>query len=148
MDRQPKRFKLKLHRWRNNICLLEVIVSLPGQRAITGLILGLRPANEERSLQSNAVFHWLGANLESALHYIHNLESLTLSQGHCRTHSSWVRIPSMYYRLGRPGPWVQWAGSRHHRSRWRSDPGLGRVGCRRLSHGLAAGTYCNWLRTK
>ena len=31
---------------------------------VTGLIVGLRPANERRS---NAVSHWLGANLESAL---------------------------------------------------------------------------------
>ena len=30
----------------------------------SGLILGLRPANEKTSLQSNTVSHWLGANLE------------------------------------------------------------------------------------
>ena len=36
---------------------------------ITGLILGMRPVNET-SLQSNAVSHWLGAILESALDYI------------------------------------------------------------------------------
>ena len=34
---------------------------------MTGLILGLRPANERRREQSNAVSHWLGANLESTL---------------------------------------------------------------------------------
>ena len=33
-----------------------------------GLILGLRPANGYTSLQSNAVSHWLGTNLESALY--------------------------------------------------------------------------------
>ena len=32
-----------------------------------GLILGLRPANERRRYKSNAISHWLGANLESAL---------------------------------------------------------------------------------
>ena len=37
---------------------------------IPGQILGLRPANDRpTSLQSNAVFHWLGANLESALQF-------------------------------------------------------------------------------
>ena len=35
----------------------------------SGLILGLHPANERVSLQSNAVYHWLGANLESALRF-------------------------------------------------------------------------------
>ena len=42
--------------------------SLMPCNAISGLILGLCPANET-SLQSNAVSHWLGANLESALLY-------------------------------------------------------------------------------
>ena len=32
---------------------------------VSELILGLHPANKRR--QSNAVYHWLGANLESAL---------------------------------------------------------------------------------
>ena len=35
---------------------------------ISGLILGLRLANERPSLRSNAVSHWLGATLESALY--------------------------------------------------------------------------------
>ena len=38
----------------------------------SGLILGLRPGNET-SLQSNAVAHWLGPNLESALQLLHYL---------------------------------------------------------------------------
>ena len=38
---------------------------------ITGLILGLRTANE-RALLYNNVSHWLGANLESALNNIHH----------------------------------------------------------------------------
>ena len=36
-------------------------------RVVTGLILGLRPANERRRYKSNAVSHWIGATLESAL---------------------------------------------------------------------------------
>ena len=35
----------------------------------SGMILGMGQANE-RSLQSNTVSHWLGANLESALQFI------------------------------------------------------------------------------
>ena len=35
----------------------------------TGLILDLRPAKEWRRYNSNAVSHWLGANLESALQH-------------------------------------------------------------------------------
>ena len=34
---------------------------------VTGLILGLHPANERRRYFCNDVSHWLGANLESAL---------------------------------------------------------------------------------
>ena len=37
---------------------------------ISGLILGLLPANERPSLHSNAVSHWLGATLESALYLL------------------------------------------------------------------------------
>ena len=37
---------------------------------IAGLYLGLHPANERRRYKVNAVSHWLGANLESALYRI------------------------------------------------------------------------------
>ena len=37
---------------------------------ISGLILGFQPSQCETALQSNAVAHWLGANLESALNMI------------------------------------------------------------------------------
>ena len=37
---------------------------------VTGLILGLDPANERLCHKLNAVSHWLGANLESAQCYI------------------------------------------------------------------------------
>ena len=46
--------------WLESKC--DIVITLP---LSTGLILGLGPANET-SLQSNAVSHWLGANLESA----------------------------------------------------------------------------------
>ena len=38
----------------------------------TGLILGLRPAN---ALHCNDVFHWLGANLKSALQMSHGVRA-------------------------------------------------------------------------
>ena len=44
-----------------------------------------RPSQCEASLQSNAVSHWLGANLESAL----ELHSLALSQWYMKTSCHW-----------------------------------------------------------
>ena len=45
---------------RADICLFIVA-------NVEEVILGLRPAKWETSLQSDAVSHWLGANLESTL---------------------------------------------------------------------------------
>ena len=46
----------------------------------TGLILGLRPANEGLLLCNN-ISHWLGANLESALRYMHIMVPNVTSSG-------------------------------------------------------------------
>ena len=46
----------------------------------SGLILGLRPANESRRYKSNAASQWLGTNLESALsppcHHLHLFDGI------------------------------------------------------------------------
>ena len=49
---------------------------------LSGLILGLRKIQWETLLQSNAVFHWLGANLESALDFV------SIEQGQSRRFKS------------------------------------------------------------
>ena len=55
-----------------NYATLMMSVVLTAQYITSGLILGLRPANErQRYFVSNAVSHWLGASPESALsHHI------------------------------------------------------------------------------
>ena len=48
----------------------QINASCPSHYTISGLILGLHPANNRcRSLQSNAISHWLDENLESSLQY-------------------------------------------------------------------------------
>ena len=49
--------------------------------SIAGLIIDLHPNQWETSLQSNAVSHWLGVNLESALYSI--LDSMSVSSIIC-----------------------------------------------------------------
>ena len=48
----------------------------------------LAPSQWETSLQSNAVSHWLGANLESALHISFMLQSTLSNMGQYYNHSS------------------------------------------------------------
>ena len=58
----------------------------------------LAPNQWETSLQSNAISHWLGANLESALHFL-GASELTLCYCVCISDSS----PSVTYNLNWPG---------------------------------------------
>ena len=61
-----------------SMILWDIMLMLPAYQIEWGLILGLHPANERClykvilsfigwALQSDTVFHWLGANLDSAL---------------------------------------------------------------------------------
>ena len=75
------RLKMLSVKWRPFCLGLNVLIKwFPVDKQISGLILGLHPANErwryfapsqwETLLQSKAVSHWLGANLESALNWV------------------------------------------------------------------------------
>ena len=44
-------------------------MNLKNKCSCTGVILGLRPANERRVLLCNDISHWLGTSLESAMLY-------------------------------------------------------------------------------
>ena len=74
---------------------------------MAGLILGLYPANETAS-QSNAVSHWLGANLESSLHCSHYSPMLLRTTVLKLIIKAWVNNYIKFHTVGCNYIYLQW----------------------------------------
>ena len=83
----------------------------------TGLILGLHPSQWETALRSNAVSHWLGANLESAL--INLVIKLCKSWSLNIYVGTWLMVPFFFKILYIQNFW--WLWSRNKQNVWLDD---------------------------